>query len=135
MSIKERRVIIEASSHSQSTITFDPGVFIGTASLQYQVEEALSYPLSMDFAPVPESDPDYRSYKGWSRCTITISPPICQGPDEDCWNMIEHADEEETQVCLLCQEKADRAIADATTSRLEYAVKTDTVSKAEGGEG
>ena len=43
--------------------------------------------------------------------------------------MLEHEDEKATQVCWQCQEKADRAIADATTSRLEYAVKTYATTK------
>jgi hypothetical protein len=42
-----------------------------------------------------------------------VSGPLCTY--DDCTNDIEHADEQATQVCWQCQEKEDRAIADATT--------------------
>lgn len=103
-----RRVIVEVNGHvgdgSQTTITFDPTA-TGMGSLHYQIEEALRYPLSLSFG-APTHDPA-EVYTGWSQCTISISPPICQAEGGDCWNVLEHKDEKATQVCWQCQEKAE----------------------------
>ena len=111
-----RRIIVEVNGQgggsNQTTITFDPTA-TGMNSLHHKIEEALRYPLSLSFG-APTHDP-CEIYTGWSQCTISISPPICQAEGGDCWNELGHEEEQATQVCWQCQEKADRAIADATT--------------------
>jgi hypothetical protein len=105
-----RRIIVEVNGQgggsNQTTITFDPTA-TGMNSLRHKVEEALRYPLMLVFHPVPESDPNYSSYSDWSQCTISISPPICQAEGGDCWNRLLHEEEQATQVCWQCQEKAE----------------------------
>ena len=98
-----RRVIVEVNGQ-QTTITFDPKA-TGMNSLRYKIEEALRYPLSLSFG-APTHDPA-EVYTGWSQCTISIRPPICQAEGGDCWNALGVVNEQATQVCWECQEKAE----------------------------
>lgn len=103
MSIK-RRVVVEVIGNvgSHHTVDYERNT---PCSLHVAIEEVID----LSFAPIEGES----NYAGWSRCIINVSGPLCTY--DDCTNDIEHADEQATQVCWQCQEKEDRAIADATT--------------------
>ena len=92
----KRRIIVEIIA---------PGAFEGrTSTVDYDARyessmaSAIEAVIDLSFAPIEGE----RSYVGWSRCTINVSPPICQAEGGDCWNILEHEDEKATQVCWQC---------------------------------
>ena len=97
----KRRVIVETNNGGpcpdQKTITYEQAT---------GVYRALDNWLSSGNLPFLEPVEGEDSYREWDRLTINISPPICQAEGGDCWNWIDREDEQATQICLDCQDKA-----------------------------
>lgn len=105
----KRRVIVEvitpgAHGGRQTIVDYDvqydeDGCYgAQTKAIQSFVWESSG---SLDFAAIKGES----NYAGWSRCTINVSGPVCT--EDDCLNILEHEDEQATQVCLWCQENAE----------------------------
>ena len=94
-----RKITVEVGE-SQVEVTYDgrdaTTQYGDLNELESAVEGSLGRLGGFAFEPIQGES----SYRGWSRFSVSVSPPMCQV--EDCIEFIEYQ-EQATQICIGCQ--------------------------------
>ena len=93
----KRRIIVEIVELGWDQREVDYDVQYGSGAQDEAIQSAIH---GLHFEPIKGED----QYKGWSRCTINVSGPMCVG--EDCLESLDPKNEEDMadQLCPDCRD-------------------------------